>query len=236
MPEQIFIDGAIDPGRERPDGAAGGAGPRATRSRISATTPRFPSPATAASASCRSRAGAGWRSPATCRSTEGLRVLTDSDARARASQGHAAAHAAESPGGLRHLRQGRRMHAAGLPLQVQRRAVGIDRSEGPRDQVPRRCRSASCSTTSAASSARAACASRARSSKSHALGIQNRGDALARSRGRGPIVRRRPVFRQRHRYLPGGRAPVARVPLQVACLVPASRRRRSARAAPAAAR
>ena len=42
--------------------------------------------------------------------------------RAQAAQGDAAVHHAQPPGRLRHLRQGRRVHAAGLPLRLQRRA------------------------------------------------------------------------------------------------------------------
>ena len=85
-------------------------------------------------------------------------------ARARAPQGDAAVHHAQPSGRLRHLRQGRRVHAAGLSLRVQRRAVDLARRQGARstkfvDAVA----SGSCSTTSAASCARAACASRARS-------------------------------------------------------------------------
>ena len=95
--------------------------------------------------------------------TEGLRVLTDSDLVREHRQVDARAHAAQPPGGLRHLRQGRRMHAAGLPLQVQRPAVGVARRRRCARPSITRCRSASCSTTSAASCARAASASRARS-------------------------------------------------------------------------
>ena len=58
-------------------------------------------------------------------------------ARARAPQGHAAVHHAQPSGRLRHLRQGRRMHAAGLPLRVQRRALDLDRRQGQVDQVRR---------------------------------------------------------------------------------------------------
>ena len=58
---------AIDPGRARADRDAGGARQRHRHSRISAGTRRCRSPATAASAPSRSRAAAGWKSPATCR-------------------------------------------------------------------------------------------------------------------------------------------------------------------------
>ena len=80
---------------------------------------------------------AGSTSPATCRSPRACSVLTDSPTRARTPQGDAAAHHAQPPGRLRHLRQGRRVHAAGLPLRVQRRAVGLARRQGARDQAPR---------------------------------------------------------------------------------------------------
>ena len=92
-----------------------------------------------------------------------------------------------------------------------------------------RCPSASCSTTSAASCARAACASRARSPSPDALGVLNRGDhSLIRPVGRRRL-RDRPVFRQRHRHLPGGRAAVARLPAQGAGLVPRAHAFRSVR-------
>ena len=47
------------------------------------------------------------------------------------SQVDPAADDAQPSGRLRHLRQGGRVHAAGLPLQVQRRAVVVARSQGP---------------------------------------------------------------------------------------------------------
>ncbi len=73
-------------------------------------------------------------------------------------------------------------------------------------------------------------------SKSNALGIKHRGDhSLVRAVG-GRRLRPRPVLRQRRRHLPGRRAAVAAVPAQGARLVPASPRRRCARAARAAAR
>ena len=57
-------------------------------------------------------------------------------------------------------------------------------------------------------------------SKSDALGIQHRGDhSLVRAVEDGAFERR-PVFRQRHRPLPGRRAAVAAVPAQGARLVP----------------
>ena len=57
-------------------------------------------------------------------------------------------------------------------------------------------------------------------SKSHALGIQNRGDdSLVRAVEDGAFDRRS-VLRQRHRHLPGRRAAVAAVPAQGARLVP----------------
>ena len=56
---------------------------------------------------------------------------------ARAPQGDDAVHHAQPSGRLRHLRQGRRVHAAGLSLRVQRLAVGFARAQGARDQVPR---------------------------------------------------------------------------------------------------
>jgi NADH-quinone oxidoreductase subunit G len=59
--------------------------------------------------------------------TEGMRVLTESS-RCPAPQGDAAVHPAQPPGRLRHLRQGRRVHAAGLPL----RDNGRRRLDGPK--------------------------------------------------------------------------------------------------------
>ena len=64
--------------------------------------------------------------------SEGLRVLTDSDEGQGIPQGHHAAADAESSGRLRHLRQVRRMHAAGLSTTVQRRAVDFARCQGAR--------------------------------------------------------------------------------------------------------
>ena len=57
-------------------------------------------------------------------------------------------------------------------------------------------------------------------SKSNALGIKQRGDHSLVRAAEDRRVRRRPVFRQRHRHLPGRRAAVAAVPLQGARLVP----------------
>ena len=136
---EIFIDGQPIQAETRPDRDAGGARAAASPSPYFCWHPalsvagQLPHLRRAG----REEAAAGWRSPATCRSTEGLRVLTDSDAVRALPQGDDAAHHAQPPGRLRHLRQGRRMHAAGLPLQVQRRAVGLARRQGARDQVPR---------------------------------------------------------------------------------------------------
>ena len=57
-------------------------------------------------------------------------------------------------------------------------------------------------------------------SKSHALGVQNRGDHSLIRAGRGRRLRARSVLRQRHRHLPGGRAAVAALPAQGARVVP----------------
>ena len=138
MPE-IFINGQTGRGRRRPDRDAGGAASGYRHPVLLLAPGSFRSPATAASASSRSKAtAAGWVEIA-CNMpvTEGMRVLTDSRARARAPQGDAAVPHAQPPGRLRHLRQGRRVHAAGLPLRIQRRAVGLARRQGARDQVPR---------------------------------------------------------------------------------------------------
>ena len=118
---------------------------------------------------------------------------------------------AQPPGRLRHLRQVRRVHAAGLPLRstTARRPVSRD--------VPRCARpsttsspSASSSTTSAASCARAASRFTREISKTDVARHPEPRRPLARARGGGRRVRARPVLRQRDRHLPGRRAPVAR--------------------------
>ena len=65
---------------------------------------------------------------------EGMRVLTDSDLVRQHRKDTPAVHHAEPPGRLRDLRQGRRVHAAGLPFRIQRRAVDLDRRQGQVDQ------------------------------------------------------------------------------------------------------
>ena len=238
MPE-IFINGQRVEAERRPDGDAGGAARAASTSRTSAGTRRCRSPATAGSAWSRSKATTQLVLDIACNMpvAEGHARADRLATRARAPQGDAAARHAQPPGRLRHLRQGRRVHAAGLPLRVQRRAVGLARRQGhARPSSIDALASASCSTTSAASCARAACASRARSrSRTRSASRSAATTSLVRAAEDGAFDARS-LLRQRHRHLPGRRAAVAAVPVQGARLVPRSRRRRSAPAARAAAR
>ena len=102
--------------------------------------------------------------------------------RAGAPQGDAAVHHAQPPGRLRHLRQGRRVHAAGLPLRVQRRAVDLARRQGAR-----RPSSTTLSERIVLDNERCILCSRCvrftrEISKSNALGIEHRGDDSLRPR------------------------------------------------------
>ena len=210
----------VDPGRARPDRHAGGAGATASTSRISAGTRSSPSPATAASAACRSK-GRSWVEIA-CNMpvTEGLRVLTDSDAvkeyRKSIMQLMTLNHPVDcgicDKAGECTL-QDYHYKYNGAPSVV----ASTRRSARPSSI---RSPSASCSTTSAASSARAACASRARSRSRTRSASSQRGDTSLVRAAEDRSARRRPVFRQHRRPLPGRRAAVAPVPVQGARLVP----------------
>ncbi|MCK7524235.1 MAG: hypothetical protein MZV64_44685 [Ignavibacteriales bacterium] len=213
MPE-IFINGQPVEARDGPDRHAGGAGSTAIFIPYFCWHPqpvgRRQLPHLRGRGRGRGRR-AGSRSPATCRSTEGMRVLTDSEHGARAPQGDAAVHHAQPPGRLRHLRQGRRVHAAGLPL---RRTTASRRSRTTPRCTPTKfyhaVRAASCSTTSAASCARAACASRARSRSRTRWASQNRGDHSLVRAGRGRRASTRDPYSDNvDRHLPGRRAAVA---------------------------
>ena len=147
-----------------------------------------------------------------------MRVLTDSEA-VRAHRKTSAVHPAESPGRLRHLRQGRRVHAAGLPLRdttARRRYRSMPKVRA--DQVlrpvePHRARQRALHPVLAVRAF-------------HARDVEvatrwaSRTAATARWCGRRrPRLRRRPVFGQRDRYLPGRCAAIAAVPAQGARLV-----------------
>ena len=124
--------------------------------------------------------------------------------------GDAVPHA-QSPGGLRDLRQGGRMPPAGLRISPTARRA---RARPTRSITSASCTTsarASSSTTSAASSAAAACASRARS-RSRTCSASSSA-ARTRSSSASIRVRRRPVLGQRHRPVPDGRPAVARLPL-----------------------
>ena len=150
--------------------------------------------------------------------SEGLRVLTDSDVVKEYRKAHHAALDAESSGRLRHLRQVRRVHAAGLSLPVQRRAVDFARRQGARDQVPPALR-AHRARQRALHPLLALRALHARDIEVERARHHAARRRLAGARGRGPSARRRSVLGQRHRHLPGRRAAVAVVPLPGAGLV-----------------
>jgi hypothetical protein len=149
----------------------------------------------------------------------GMKVFTESEGRQGAPQGDPAVHHAQPPGGLRHLRQGRRVHAAGLPLHLQRRGLAVARREGALDQVlqpvePHPARQRAVHPLPALHAL-------------HARGVEVDGPRrrapwrrLEHPSRRGPPARRGPVLRQHHRHLPGRRAAVAAVPAQVAGVVP----------------
>ena len=80
---------------------------------------------------------------------------------ARAPGGHAV-HDAQSSGRLRHLRQGRRVPPAGLPIRIRRCRARARSNRSAASASCMRSARASSSTTNAASSAAAACVSRAR--------------------------------------------------------------------------
>ena len=60
--------------------------------------------------------------------SQGMKVFTNSEEVQGAPQGDPAVHHAQPPGRLRHLRQGRRVHAAGLPLRrtTAQRSLSLD--------------------------------------------------------------------------------------------------------------
>ena len=151
-------------------------------------------------------------------------------------QGDHAAHDAQPSGRLRHLRQGGRVHAAGLPLPVQRRAVGVARRQGAR-----RPSSTPLSERIVLDNERCILCSRCvrftrEISKSNALGIVQRGDAsLVRAAEDRPLDAD-PYSDNVIDICPVGALLSRSFLLQGARLVSASRRRRSARAARAAAR
>ena len=143
-------------------------------------------------------------------------------------------HHAQPPGRLRHLRQGRRVHAAGPPLRVQRRAVDVARPQGARDQVLPAVQ-AHRARQRALHPVHALRALHARGVEVERAGRAEPRRPLADPAGRGRQLRARRVLGQRHRHLPGRRAAVALVPATRRASGTSSRRRRSARAASAAA-
>ena len=92
------------------------------------------SPATAACAWSRSKAAAldiACNMPVSA----GMKVFTESDEVKAHRKAILQFITLNHPGGLRHLRQGRRVLAAGLSLHLQRRAFAVARREGRVDQV-----------------------------------------------------------------------------------------------------
>ena len=164
--------------------------------------------------------GGGWLEIA-CNMpvTQGMRVLTDSPKGSAAAQGDAAVHHAEPSGRLRHLRQGRRVHAAGLPLRLQRLAVGVARPEAARHQAFRPF-AAHRARQRALHHVHALCAFHARSVEEPGAGRAEPRRSLADPPGRGRRLRSRRLLRQRHRPVSGGRAAVEGLPAQGARVVP----------------
>jgi NADH-quinone oxidoreductase subunit G len=148
--------------------------------------------------------------------TEGLRVLTDSDAvkayRKSIMQLMTLNHPVDCG-----ICDERRVHAAGLPLQVQRRRrpratrSALDKFHALSERIVldnERC--ILCSR----------CVRFTRRSRSRTRSTSRSVATAPRTRRRGSLARRGPVLGQHRRSLPGQRAAVARIPLQVPGLVP----------------
>ncbi len=115
MPE-IFINGRVGPGRQRPDRDAGGARQRLLHPLL-LLAPQLSVAGTAASASSSSKASSWVEIACNMPVSRGPARAHRLRAGARAPQDRRCSSCAQPPGRLRHLRQGRRVHAAGLPLR-----------------------------------------------------------------------------------------------------------------------
>ena len=189
MPSMLRSSSTAQPieAERRPDRDAGGAAPTASTSRTSAGTRRCRSPATAASAWSRSKATAAGceiacNMPVSRRHARAHRLRPG----AGAPQGDACSSSrstTRSTAASATRRASARCRTTTTSTTARRRSRATPRCARPSST---RCPSASCSTTSAASCARAACASRARSRSRTRSASQQRGDALAGARRRGP--------------------------------------------------
>ncbi len=129
--------------------------------------------------------------------------------------------APQPPGGLPHLRPGRRVQAAGLLHALRPQGVAPRAARKVLKRNKRKVLGSApwCSIKSAASSAPAASASwtRSRRSRSSASSTAARTSASTSSRASGLDVE---LLGQRRRHLPGRRAAEPRLPLPRACVVP----------------